>query len=79
MQSTLVGTDEDMILDDQSARRYDFEDAPAGFSIFAPSKDSFSAEDSAPMGGTTSSADTEDDWEESSSSDSDDDLEDDDF
>jgi DNA-directed RNA polymerase subunit beta' len=77
-EGNLVGTDEDMILDDQSARRYDFEDAPAGFSIFAPSKDSFSEEDSTPMGGTTSSADTDDDWEESSSS-NDDDLEDDDF
>jgi DNA-directed RNA polymerase subunit beta' len=75
-EGNLVGTDEDMILDDQSARRYDFDDSPVGFSIFAPGKDGFSDEDSTPMGVTPASIDPEDDWEEAST---DDDFEEDDL
>ncbi len=76
-EGNLVGTDEDMILDDQSARRYDFDDSPEGFSIFSPSKDGFNDEDNVPMGGPTVSTDeVDDDWEETSSSD---DPEEDDF
>ncbi len=68
-EGNLVGTDEDMILDDQSARRYDFDDSPEGFSIFAPGKDGFNDEDNAPMGGTSDSTAEDDDWEATSSSD----------
>jgi DNA-directed RNA polymerase subunit beta' len=76
-EGNLVGTDEDMILDDQSARRYDFDESPVGFSIFAPGKDGFNDEDSTPMGAPVDSAEADDEWEEEASSSED--LEEDDF
>jgi DNA-directed RNA polymerase subunit beta' len=68
-EGNLVGTDEDMILDDQSARRYDFDESPEGFSIFSAGKDGFNDEDNVPMGGPVVSDEVDDDWEETSNSD----------
>ena len=65
-EGNLVGTDEDMILDDQSARRYDFDESPEGFSIFSAGKDGFNDEDNVPMGGPAVSDDVDDDWEKAS-------------
>jgi DNA-directed RNA polymerase subunit beta' len=65
-EGNLVGTDEDMILDDQSARRYDFDESPEGFSIFSAGKDGFNDEDNLPMGGPVVSDDVDDDWEKAS-------------
>lgn len=68
-EGNLVGTDEDMILDDHSARRYDFDESPEGFSIFSTGKDGFNDEDNLPMGGPTTSDEVDDDWEEASNTD----------
>ncbi len=65
-EGNLVGTDEDMILDDQSARRYDFDESPEGFSIFSAGKDGFNDEDNVPMGGAVVSDEVDDDWEKAS-------------
>ncbi len=65
-EGNLVGTDEDMILDDQSARRYDFDESPEGFSIFSTGKDGFNDEDNVPMGGPVVSDEVDDDWEKAS-------------
>lgn len=78
----MMGSDEDMILDDRTARSYDLDDpALGGFSLVKPSTKK--GEDDELMGlygGSSSSDDDEDfDWSGGGSSDDDDDFEDDDF
>jgi DNA-directed RNA polymerase subunit beta' len=64
-EGSLTGTDEDMILDDNSARRYDFDDpVTSGYTIFSPGQEDFSDEDNKPMGGATVADETEDDWQD---------------
>jgi DNA-directed RNA polymerase subunit beta' len=79
-EGNLAGTDEDMILDDNSARRYDFEDpATVGLSIFAPGKDGLDDDDDNKLMGLPNDEvvgeDSEDEWEDPAS----DDFEDDDL
>ncbi len=51
-EGNMAGVDEEMILDDNSARRYDFEDpvATGGFSIFTPGRDGLDDDDNKLMG-----------------------------
>jgi DNA-directed RNA polymerase subunit beta' len=79
-EGNLAGTDEDMILDDNSARRYDFEDpATVGLSIFAPGKDGLDDDDDNKLMGLPNDEvvgeDSEDEWEDPAG----DDFEDDDL
>jgi DNA-directed RNA polymerase subunit beta' len=76
-EGALVTSDEDMILDDNSARRYDFEDpVTSGYTIFTPGRDDFNDEDNKLMGVASddvdldldlaASGESDDDWVEPS-------------
>jgi DNA-directed RNA polymerase subunit beta' len=60
-EGNMMGGDEEMILDDNSARRYDFEDpiANGGYSIFTPGRDTLDEDDNQLMG-VSSDEDIED-------------------
>jgi DNA-directed RNA polymerase subunit beta' len=78
-EGNLTSTDEDMILDDNSARRYDFEDpATVGLSVFSPGKDAFDDDNKLmglPNDDVVGDEDSEDEWQDPAS----DDFEDDDL
>jgi DNA-directed RNA polymerase subunit beta' len=74
-KGNLASSDEDMILDDNSARRYDFEDpATVGLSVFSPGKDDF--DDNKLMGlpnDEVSDEESEEEWQDPAGDDFEDD------
>jgi DNA-directed RNA polymerase subunit beta' len=71
-----ANSDEEMVLDDNSARRYDFDEAvSAGYTILPPGANFGDDDDNKLMGFASDSEESEEEWSDSSS----DEFEDDDF